>query len=603
MIMKRKYLLYSLLALWLFVGCFYIPVDAAAKPSAPVVTASNDLATGKIKLTWKKVSGASKYKIFRSTTQNGTYTLMNTVTGTTYTNKTAVAGKMYYYKVKAVASDGTTSAYSAVKSRTCDLPRTKVTLSNVAASGKIKVSWDAVDGAIGYKVLRSSTENGEYKLLKETTNTNYTDTSATAGKKYFYKVRALAQKEAANSALSVATYRKCDLKRPEVSIKLNATGKPRLDWTAVDGAVGYDIYRSKSKNGTYTLIKTVKVTYFGNTGAEYGNEYFYKVVAKHSDTAANSAYSTIVSIVAKEPVTVKYVTEPSTTLYSKPDNSSSTIKVPYMAKVEIGAPNASGSLWYRVYYDGKLYYAYIGKDSTKFTETCSSFEYTGNTEYQQQVLDLAVEIATEWKTSYEFGQSNGVLNEKGTYGFDCSGFASYVLEKVIQPENPAYNMPPTVKGFNELDAIYNQGYNGEFNAKTVKLSDIQPGDVIIFSLVDPHDHCGIYLGNDEFAHSVIGFDGVMISPIKGIYKEKILTIKRVLPEIITPSNQERYLTTNCGMFSAMSTSSQIGKFVKGEKVTVLFKDSHSVGNWTYVRRESGEEVFLSGNWLSETPTT
>jgi fibronectin type 3 domain-containing protein len=70
-------------------------------------------------LSWNKVDGAVKYQIYRSTAQNGTYTLINTVTGTSTTNKNAVAGKTYFYKVVAVHSNANAnSAYSTVVSIT-----------------------------------------------------------------------------------------------------------------------------------------------------------------------------------------------------------------------------------------------------------------------------------------------------------------------------------------------------------------------------------------------------------------------------------------------------------------------------------------------------
>lgn len=58
-----------------------------------------------IKLTWSKVSGASGYELYRSTSEDGKYSKIKTVTkGSTksYTDKSKVSsGKMYYYKIRA----------------------------------------------------------------------------------------------------------------------------------------------------------------------------------------------------------------------------------------------------------------------------------------------------------------------------------------------------------------------------------------------------------------------------------------------------------------------------------------------------------------------
>lgn len=66
---------------------------------------------GAVKLTWTKVPGANGYQIYRSTSKNGTYKLVKTVTsGSTvsYTNTGLKKGKTYYYKVRGYVKYNTT---------------------------------------------------------------------------------------------------------------------------------------------------------------------------------------------------------------------------------------------------------------------------------------------------------------------------------------------------------------------------------------------------------------------------------------------------------------------------------------------------------------
>ena len=183
--MKTKRLLTLLFALFLSLGLLAVPASAvtftedtsqstfAAKPAAPTITVSNVASSGKIKVSWNTVKNASSYKVYRATSKSGTYKLMKTTTGTSFTNTSAVAGKTYYYYVVAVAKNGTTSAKSTIKSRTCDLERPKLTMDNVASSGKIRVTWNVVEGAVKYEVYRATSKDGTYKLMKTTTNTSY----------------------------------------------------------------------------------------------------------------------------------------------------------------------------------------------------------------------------------------------------------------------------------------------------------------------------------------------------------------------------------------------------------------------------------------------
>ncbi len=62
---------------------------------------------------------------------------------------------------------------------------------NVVKSGakSIKISWSKFRYASGYKVYRSTSKNGTYKVIKTTVGTSYLDSGLTGGKTYYYKVR------------------------------------------------------------------------------------------------------------------------------------------------------------------------------------------------------------------------------------------------------------------------------------------------------------------------------------------------------------------------------------------------------------------------------
>lgn len=158
------------------------------KCAAPTVTSGNNASSGKITLKWSAVEGATKYEIWRAGTKNGTYTRMYTTTSTSYTNSTSYAGYTYYYKVKAVCGTNTTanSEFSSIKERTCDCARpvVKISLNN----GDPRLTWAKVYNADSYTVYRATTANGTYSKMYTTKSASYTNTSAVAGKTYYYKV-------------------------------------------------------------------------------------------------------------------------------------------------------------------------------------------------------------------------------------------------------------------------------------------------------------------------------------------------------------------------------------------------------------------------------
>ena len=267
-----------------------------AAPAAPSVTAGNS-STGKPKLTWNAVSGATSYRVFRSESRGTGYSLLGTTSSTSYVNTGAAAGKIYYYRVKAVNSVGT-SGYSNIvsgKAKAAAPAAPSVTAGN-SSTGKPRLTWKAVSGAVSYRIYRSESRGTGYSLLGTTSSTSYVNTGAAAGKTYYYRVKAV-NRDGVASAYSNIVSGKAKAAvpaAPSVTASNSSTGKPRLTWKAVSGAVSYRIYRSESRGTGYSLLGTTSSTSYVNTGAAAGKTYYYRVKAVNRDGVA-SAYSNIVS--------------------------------------------------------------------------------------------------------------------------------------------------------------------------------------------------------------------------------------------------------------------------------------------------------------------
>ena len=271
--------------------------DPNYKLTAPSVKTDYLISTGKPYIKWAAVAGANKYEVYRSGSKDGTYTLLGTTTNLNYTDSKANAGYIYYYKVKAVNANSIKSDYSATVAATCHCARPVVKPDYLISTGKPYIKWTAVSGASKYEVYRSGSKDGTYTLLGTTTAANYTDSKANAGYTYYYKVKAISSvKNTANSALSAAVAVTCRCARPVVKPDyLISTGKPYIKWTAVSGASKYYVYRSGSKDGTYTLLGTTTATNYTDNKANAGYTYYYKVKAVSKvSSGANSYYSVVI---------------------------------------------------------------------------------------------------------------------------------------------------------------------------------------------------------------------------------------------------------------------------------------------------------------------
>jgi fibronectin type 3 domain-containing protein len=165
------------------------PVVAVPRP-APPATAPGSLTATPLAggtntvLNWSAVSGAVGYVIQRSTSLNGTYILLQSITQTAYTNSGVISNATYYYKVTPVNAGGIAAA-----GITTTRPTAPATLTAVAGDKQVTLTWPATVGATGY-VLKSGISNGSATniVVSGITATNYVNAGLTNGVTYYYVV-------------------------------------------------------------------------------------------------------------------------------------------------------------------------------------------------------------------------------------------------------------------------------------------------------------------------------------------------------------------------------------------------------------------------------
>ena len=267
--------------------------DASFKPASPELKITT--ASGHPKIYWDAVDGAAKYLVYRST-DGKTFKPYDSTTKTSYTNKSTDIGTTYYYKVKAIGTNGASSDLSSVVSIQCRPAAVNISIYRV--NGKPQLKWKAVSGATKYWIYRS-TDGKNFKYFDSTTKTSYTNSGAASGTKYYYRVKAVAVVNGKNVASAYSNTKSLltSLAKPSVSIT-TSNGKPKISWSKVTGADKYYIYRSTDgKNFSY-WDATANLSYT-NLSAKKNTKYYYKVKAVcASNSNANSAQSAAVSIKA-----------------------------------------------------------------------------------------------------------------------------------------------------------------------------------------------------------------------------------------------------------------------------------------------------------------
>jgi fibronectin type 3 domain-containing protein len=299
---------------------------AASAPGAPQnVQASDGTYSDRVRITWDPVPGASRYEVWRSTAQGGTYELLAETTATSYDDRNVTVGTTYWYKVRAwnvlgygPFSDPDSGYASAAGGGGggggTQLPGQVrgVSASDGTYPDKIRITWNSVSGAKTYRVYRSETGvEGTFSQIAEVPSgtTSYDDTTVTVlCQEYWYAVSAW--NDAGEGPLSVPDTGYMGTKVTGVPTVSASQGtyadKIVLTWNEVPGPtkstpVDYEIWRAESYSGTYTKIDTVSeaenadtnttVTYedknFSGTGNYWEKTFWYRVKACAPQTPSN----------------------------------------------------------------------------------------------------------------------------------------------------------------------------------------------------------------------------------------------------------------------------------------------------------------------------
>jgi len=168
------------------------PAVAVPLPTAPATLAASFtgsfVQTNNITLNWTAVPGAVGYVISRATSLNGTYTYLQTVTETTYTDVGLNPATIYYYHVAAMNAAGVTgNATDSVNSQQV-FP---ASLTATATNAQITLTWPATTGATSYALKRGTSSGNEtVAVVTGYTGTTYTNTGLANGTTYYFVVTA-----------------------------------------------------------------------------------------------------------------------------------------------------------------------------------------------------------------------------------------------------------------------------------------------------------------------------------------------------------------------------------------------------------------------------
>ena len=239
-----------------------------------------------VRVSWKKVTGADFYRVYKKI--NGEYEIINETTDLNYLDTEVENNVSYSYAVRAV--NEASSDYAATRS---DAVSTRYTVAPTGIKATnddgVLVSWSKVEGATAYRVYRRNVNAdgtvGEWDGFKDkVTSTKFIDDTAVSGKTYQYAVRTYS--DGGNSMLS-AEQEILYLAIPKVSIEATVKGV-KVTWSKVGGAELYRVYR-KVSGGSWERIKSTSSASYTDTSAPSGKKVYYMVRAVNGSVISDYA--------------------------------------------------------------------------------------------------------------------------------------------------------------------------------------------------------------------------------------------------------------------------------------------------------------------------
>ena len=212
-----------------------------------------------------------------------------------------------------------------------NLPTPQITsLKNT--TGGVKITWNKVDGAYGYRLYYRPASGG-WKRFKDTTATSFTDSGVTANKTETYTIRCIDKN---GNTISGFNSNGWSIKyvpvAPTISKLENTSGGIKLTWNKIAGVYGYRLYY-KPASGGWKRFKDTTATSFTDSGVSPNRTETYTIRCLDKDGNTISGFNS-------NGWSIKYV--PVAPTISKLENTSSGIKLTWN--------KIAGVYGYRLYY-------------------------------------------------------------------------------------------------------------------------------------------------------------------------------------------------------------------------------------------------------------
>ena len=260
----------------------------------PQISGFRSTAQG-VEISIAKVDGAYGYRVFYKGSSG--WKAMGNTTSTTFIDTDVRNGGTYTYTVRCIDANGNfTSSYNntgwtyTYNYQLPQLATPQITKFESTDQG-VKITWNAVSGAYGYRVFYKGSSG--WKGMDNVTTNTYVDEDVRVGGTYTYTVRCVDQNGKFTSGYNdngwTYTYQPKQLDTPQITGFQSTAQGVKITWNKVSGAYGYRVFY-KGSSGWKGMDNVTTNTYL-DTDVRNGGTYIYTVRCIDKNGKFTSGYN------------------------------------------------------------------------------------------------------------------------------------------------------------------------------------------------------------------------------------------------------------------------------------------------------------------------
>jgi fibronectin type 3 domain-containing protein len=276
----------------------YSSVDTPMQVPADL-SASDGIYENKIAVTWTATSDADTYEIYRSS-DGSNFTKLGETSAASFDDMTSDENRMttsiqYVYKVRGKKTGGTVGTFSnADTGYLKDFGKISNLSANVV-NGVIRLLWTDITGAGNYRIYRAANSPSSFSLISTQSVSPYDVAGSQPEVTYYFYIIPVKngidgfQSNVASVSIPFTSYRP---DAPAASDSIIA--RINIRWNPVDGATGYQLFRSENIAGPYVKIGADlggSVSSYDDFSVTSGYYYYYRIRVIKGSSYSDYSYS------------------------------------------------------------------------------------------------------------------------------------------------------------------------------------------------------------------------------------------------------------------------------------------------------------------------